>query len=211
MEEQKQQEPWEMEWIKKPIQAAVDIVEGAVKAFKEPWEMPWKAKATTPLTPSRKAPVERSKGFDMEGYLKTTASVESGNNPAAKARTSSATGLYQFTAGTWNDMVNSMNLDYTLADRKDPVKSQEVMKAFTQRNVEKAKEDLGREPTHLEAYMYHFLGKSAPKVLKAGEDEVAANLVTKAQAKSNKSVFYDKDGKAKTVKEVLAKYRERFE
>ena len=146
----------------------------------------------------------------MDSYLQTTAEVESSGNPNAKAKTSSAKGLFQFTAGTWNDMVNSMDLNYTLKDRADPEKAREVMRAFTSRNLEKAKKDLGREPTHVEVYMYHFLGRSAPKVLNAKEDEVAAELVTKAQARANKSVFYNKDGSAKTVKEVLDRYKERF-
>lgn len=212
MEEQKteQKAPWEQDWIAKPIQAVKEFVGDAVKAFKDPWEREWKQKPALPITPSPKAPVAPSKGFDMDSYLQTTASVESSGNPNAKAKTSSAKGLFQFTAGTWNDMVNSMGMNYTLNDRTDPEKAKAVMKEFTSRNLEKAKSDLGREPTHAEVYMYHFLGRSAPKVLNAKEDEVAAELVTKAQARANKAVFYNKDGSAKTVGEVLSKYKERF-
>lgn len=212
MEEQKteQKAPWEQEWIAKPIQAVKDLVDGAVKAFKEPWERDWKQKPAQPITPSKKPAVAPSKGFDMDSYIRTTMDVESSGNPNAKAKTSSAKGLFQFTAGTWNDMVNSMGVNYTLNDRANPEKAKEVMQEFTSRNLERAKLDLGREPTHTEVYMYHFLGRSAPKVLNAKEDEVAANLVTKAQAKANKAVFYNKDGSAKTVGEVLSKYKERF-
>jgi len=208
--------PWEMT----PSEIKTGMGEAPPPAPEQPkqapWEMAWKAvraffvPEAPKVAPAPKKPaVAPSKGFDMDSYLRTTAQVESSNNPRAKASTSSATGLYQFTAGTWNDVTNKMNVTYTLADRKDPVKSEEVMREFTKRNVERAREDLGREPTHLDAYMYHFLGRSAPKVLQADEKAIAASLVTKAQAKANKSVFFDKDGRARTVKEVLDRYREK--
>lgn len=212
MEEQKveQKMPWEQDWIQKPIQAVKTLVNDAVEGFKAPWERDWKQKPAQPITPVEKAPVARSKGFDMDSYLKTTAAVESGNNPGIKAKESSATGLYQFTAGTWNDMVNSMGVNYTLNDRKDPEKAHEVMREFTSRNLEKAKKDLGRDPTHTEAYLYHFLGRSAPKVLSASEDAKAVDLVTKAQAKANKNVFFNKDGSARTVGDIVSRFKEKY-
>lgn len=209
-EEPKVESPWDMDWAKKPFQAVATFVEDVVKAVKEPWDMPWKEKATTPSPTPVKPAVAPSKGFDMDSYIAKTAAVESSDNPNAKAKTSSAKGLFQFTAGTWNDMVNSLEKPYTLADRADPKKSEEVMREFTKRNVEKAKGVLGREPTQLDAYMFHFLGNSAPKFLKADGKELAYKQVTAAQAKANKSVFFDKEGRPKTVNEVVERYSERF-
>lgn len=214
MEENKQtteqSSPWERNWIKKPVQAVIEFVDNSVKAIKEPWEKTWKSKDTVPSPTPKKPAVEAPRAFDMDYYIQTTAKVESGNNPNAAAKTSSAKGLYQFTAKTWNEMVNALDLPYTLKDRTDPKKSEEVMRAFTQRNVEKAKSDLGREPTHTEAYMYHFLGNSASRFLKASGNDEAYKHVTPAQARANKSVFFDKEGRPKTVNDILDRYNERF-
>ena len=209
-EEPKVESPWDMEWVKKPFQAVTQFVEETVKGLKEPWEMPWKEKATAPSPTPVKPAVAPSKGFDMDSYITKTAAVESGGNPNAKAKTSSAKGLFQFTAGTWNEMVDKLELPYTLADRTDPKKSEEVMRKFTEKNVVKAKEVLGREPTQLDAYMFHFLGNSAPKFLKADGRELAYKQVTAAQARANKAVFFNKDGTPKTVNEVVERYSERF-
>lgn len=211
--------PWEMsaEEIKEAIGERLPALdEKPVDARKMPWEMAYEEIRSffkpkeIKIQPDKVEP-KRPKGFDLETYMKTTAAVESGNNPTAKAKTSTATGLYQFTAQTWDDMVNKLGLNYTREDRKDVVKAETVMKEFTSRNVERAKADLGREPTHTDVYMYHFLGRSAPKLLQADENTPAVNHVTKAQARANSSVFYRKDGSTRTVKEVLEKYRGRYQ
>ena len=204
------EQPWEMSWVKKPIQAVTEFVNKAVDAVKEPWEMPWQKKATPVSTPPEKPAVAPSKGFSVDEYIQKTAVVESGNNPNAKAKKSSAVGLYQFTASTWMDMVNRMDLPYTLMDRKDPKKSEEVMRKFTEMNYEKAKKDLGREPTNVDVYMYHFLGNNASTLLKAKGDEVAYKQVSPAQARANKPVFFHEDGTPKTVNQVLERYMGKF-
>ncbi len=43
-------------------------------------------------------------------YYRTLAMIESSGNPNAKASTSSASGLYQFTKGTWKNLVDQMGL-----------------------------------------------------------------------------------------------------
>ncbi|MBV8652476.1 MAG: transglycosylase SLT domain-containing protein, partial [Alphaproteobacteria bacterium] len=69
----------------------------------------------TPATERRKAAIDpavvqgirqasRESHVDF-GYLMAEAQQESGFQPDAKAATSSATGLYQFTDATWLDMV----------------------------------------------------------------------------------------------------------
>ena len=108
------------------------------------------------------------------------------------------------------DMVNRMDLPYTLMDRKDPKKSEEVMRKFTEMNYEKATKDLGREPTNVDVYMYHFLGNNASTLLKAKGDDVAYKQVSPAQARANKPVFFHEDGTPKTVNQVLERYMGKF-
>src|SRR5688572_6814594 len=118
-------------------------------------------------------------------YLLATAKVESNFNPGLKAKTSSATGLFQFIEQTWLGMmknagqalgfgnyadaitrnssgryqVNDPNLrNEILALRKDPAANAAMAGAFTQRNAAALKQRIGRNPTDGELYMAHFFG-----------------------------------------------------
>ena len=86
-------------------------------------------------------------------YFTKLAHVESNNNPLAKAKTSSAAGLYQFTKGTWEGLTKQLGLNYSLEDRFDPKKSREVVEAFTSQNERYLKNKLGREPNEAELYL----------------------------------------------------------
>jgi hypothetical protein len=205
--------PWKLNWSDKLKEATPEkgIVE-TVKDKVKPWLMEWGFISRENDKQSVKTPPVKdpSKPFDINQYLVKLAATESGNDPKAKAPTSSATGAHQFTSGTWMEMVNKMDLPYTLSDRTNPEKSAKVAKGFTEANVAKAKADLGREPTMLEAYMYHFVGKSAPRLIQAPYKDNAVDHVTPRQAKANKNVFYKPDGSPKTVGEVLNKYGDKF-
>ena len=91
-------------------------------------------------------------------YYKTLAMIESSGNPNARAKTSSASGLYQFTEGTWKEYINRAGLDYTLEDRFNPEKSRKVVEYFTKNNSKYLKSKLGKEPTSGDLYLAHFLG-----------------------------------------------------
>lgn len=214
--------PWKLGWNEVAKASGADVPEPTttqkvVKAVSDkvkPWLMEWGviAKESETQKPAEKQkPTESSKKhFDLKEYLSKLSSTESNDNPKAKAKTSSATGLHQFTSGTWMEMVNKLDLPYTLADRTNPEKSTKVVEEFTKKNLEKAQKDLGRSPTMTEAYLYHFVGRSAPKLILAPPEAIAIEFVTATQAKANKSVFYNKDGTPKTVREVKSKYEERF-
>jgi soluble lytic murein transglycosylase-like protein len=147
-----------------------------------------------------------------ESFTKKLEKVESGGNPDAKNPNSSATGLHQFLSDTWKETVKQMGKNYTLEDRKDPVKSREVFQFFTQKNVERAITDLGRPPVEHELYMYHLLGRNgAGDILQAAPDKPAVEFVSLKQAKANKNIFYNDKGKSRTVNEVLTTFRKKFE
>ena len=88
--------------------------------------------------------------------------IESGGDPKAKAKTSSATGLFQFIDDTWLDMIKRYRPDLTrgkskaqiLALRKDPTTSIEMGAHFTEENAA----TLGAGYADGDLYLAHFLG-----------------------------------------------------
>jgi hypothetical protein len=209
--------PWEQEWVQKPVQAvtesvqtAKETVKEAVKGFKWPWEMDWTSKTPEPTQEANKAPTKGSEGFGMAGYIDKLKAVESSGKADAKAKTSTATGPYQFISKTWMDVVNKHDLPYTLHDRTDPVKAYAVVEKFSNANLEKARKELGRTPTYAELYMYHFIDKNASKLINAPSDAPAVDYVSKIQAMRNKPVFFEKDGTPKTAGQVMNRFRKKF-
>jgi len=142
---------------------------------------------------------------DLNKYLKTIAMIESGGNPEAMAKTSSASGMFQFTKGTWEQMTKEMGVNYSLADRFDPKRAEEVAAYFTSKQKGQLERGIGREASSTDLYMSHFLGAGgATKFLNAmsqDPSQSAAGLDPRAAA-ANKNIYFDKQGKERTVQEV---------
>lgn len=170
-------------------------------------------------------------GVDFD-YLLQTAMRESSLNPEARARTSSAVGLFQFLEGTWlqvmkeegprlgyetyaNAISRTTNGDYVVADasaraqilklRENPQIAADLAAAFTRSNGEYLRNEFGRMPSPGELYIAHFVGaRGAEKLFKAGLEDPnqrAADLFPR-QAEANRSVFFDQDGQARTIRQV---------
>jgi len=139
-------------------------------------------------------------------YLRKLAFVESGNNPKAKAKTSSATGAHQFIDGTWQDMSKKYRLGYGLEDRYDPKKSEQVAKLYTQENESYLKPIVGRELNDAERYLGHFLGAGgASNLLKTWLQDPnipISQVMSPQQMSANRSIAYNKDGSPKTVGDI---------
>jgi Transglycosylase SLT domain len=150
-------------------------------------------------------------GVDFN-YLLAQARLESGLNPSARAATSSATGLYQFTGATWMDTLArhgaAYGLDRTsinapgmraqmMALRRDPGLSAMMAGALANDNRGVLSGVLGREPDSAELYLAHFLGaEGASKFLSGlGSDptQSAAALLPKAAA-ANRAIFFSGNG-----------------
>ena len=175
----------------------------------------------------------RATGAGFE-YLLNTAIRESNLNPNAKAKTSSATGLFQFIDQTWlgtmkqsgaahgygkfaDAITRTPSGRYTVADpamrekvfalRKDPAANAVMAGEFANANAKVLNDRLGRKPTDGELYMAHFLGASgAARFIRAAEanpNGKAAALFPRA-AHANNSIFYDKSGSARSLKQVYA-------
>lgn len=178
----------------------------------------------------RKAAGETGADFS---YLLKTAQRESGLNATAKATTSSATGLFQFTDDTWLRMVNRYGEKYglskeataisitdgkvnvsseatkaeILALRNDPVASSRMAGELANENAAYLKRGIGREPTSKELYVAHFMGpKGAVDLINAAQNETArkaADLFPSA-ARANPAIFQEKNGQPRSVAAVYA-------
>jgi hypothetical protein len=140
----------------------------------------------------------------MAKYLQTIALIESGGDKNAKAKTSSASGMFQFTEGTWKDMVKAMGKEYKSEDRFDPAKATEVAAFFSQKQKAQIEKSTGREAGQTDLYMAHFLGAGgASKFLKAKDKDSSqsAAALDPAAAKANQNIYYDK-GRERSVQEV---------
>jgi hypothetical protein len=118
-------------------------------------------------------------GVDMGSYMQAVAGAESGGNPNAKNPNSSATGTYQFTTGTWNDLAaQNPGAGLTPDGRTDPKQQEIAMRLLTAQNAKAlAGAGLPVNPTSL--YSAHFLGAGgAQKVLSASPDTPMTALVT---------------------------------
>jgi hypothetical protein len=165
-------------------------------------------------------------------YLLATAQVESNLNPKAKVATSSARGLFQFIEQTWLGMLKqegpalgygryagaiarTASGRYVVTDpswkaaimnlRADPTANAVMAGAFTRQNAAHLGRRLGRAPTEGELYIAHFLGAGgASRLIRAAESKPLARAaeIFPGAAKANRSIFYDKQGHARSASAV---------
>lgn len=161
------------------------------------------------------ARASQATGVDFD-YLLAQAKIESALNPSAKAGTSSAAGLYQFTNGTWLQMLDRHGARHGLGWAEgaidggriaDPTMRAQIMSMRYDPNAsalmaaELANENkttltgvLGREPDSAELYMAHFLGADGASrflsALQSDPSQSAAGILPKAAA-ANRAIFYD--------------------
>lgn len=181
----------------------------------------------------------RKTGADF-AFLMQKASAESSFNPTAKAKTSSATGLYQFIESTWLNMVKKHGDKFGLGDyadkiemkngkavclsdcdrkdilalRNDPEIAALMAGAFTAENKAHLQKNTKGDVGATELYFAHFMGAGgAAKFLNSravNGDAIAADIFP-AAAKANKNVFFDKQtGEARTLNEVYAFFDKKF-
>lgn len=171
-------------------------------------------------------------------YLMQQASAESSFNPKAKAKSSSASGLYQFIESTWLSMVKKYGDKHgmgeladkigangkvssraarneILALRNDPEKASALAAEFANENKEFLEQHWGGEVGSTELYFAHFMGAGgAAAFLKARDAnpfQQAALIFPKAAA-ANRNVFYDtKTGRPKSMDEVYAFFDKKFD
>lgn len=172
-------------------------------------------------------------GVDF-GFLLGTAHRESGYNPTARAPTSSAAGLFQFTEQTWLATVKRYGARYGYARytdmivrgadgryrvdggpearravmdlRLDPHAASLMAGELTSGNAAYLRGRIGREPTAGELYAAHFLGPQGSARL---IDQVRTNPGASAaalfpDAASANRTIFYRSGRPATVAEVYA-------
>ncbi|MBL1146940.1 MAG: transglycosylase SLT domain-containing protein [Pseudomonadota bacterium] len=162
-------------------------------------------------------------GVDFS-YLMAQASAESSFNPKARAKSSSATGLFQFLDQTWLQMVKKYGAEHGMGDyaekisltksgravvadaatrqeilnlRKDPEKASLMAAEMAAENGSRLEARLGRKVDAADLYMAHFLGAGgATQFLKTLDHapQKKADALLPEAAKANSAVFYDRAG-----------------
>ncbi len=175
------------------------------------------------------------------GYLLNTAMRESSLNPEARASTSSAAGLFQFIEQTWLGTMRSHGAEHgfqsyaeaiklgkdgrfsvadkgirqeILALRNDPRAASLMAGELTNDMRGGMEAALGRGVSAGELYVAHFLGpQAAVKMVKAAAETPSASAATffPDAASSNRKIFYDKTGGARTVSAVLESLKAKHE
>jgi hypothetical protein len=165
-------------------------------------------------------------------YLMDQARIESGMRPDARASTSSAAGLYQFTKQTWLGTVKqhgaahgltwaadaiSSNNDgtFSVADgalgtailnlRNNPEAAAFMAAEFAADNGAHLQARLGGHPEPVDLYLAHFLGaEGATRFLDAYRDnpEQAAAPIFPAAASANRTIFYRDSGAPRSLSEI---------
>jgi hypothetical protein len=167
-------------------------------------------------------------------FLLDQARVESGMDPAVPARTSSATGLYQFTKQTWLSTVKAHGASHELGWASDaisqgaggqlrisdPAMRQAIFDLRTQPEAASAMaaelasdnsdfltSETGHAPESVDLYLAHFLGAAgAARFITrfdANPNASAAPAFPEAAA-ANQSVFFRRDGTARSFSEIRA-------
>lgn len=160
--------------------------------------------------PSRALPsfAQAGEGGGMGDYLASTRAKESGGNDLARNPSSTATGRYQFTEGTWNGLARKYpNLGLTPNGRTDPAQQERAMQAFTRDNAQ-ALTAAGIPINPQTLYGAHFLGAfgftSFARGAANNPGAPAINFVGSDAARANRTVFFNRDGSPKTAGEVFA-------
>jgi hypothetical protein len=203
-----------------------------------PPALPQVADASSVSGAIRKA--ARNTGASFE-YLLATAKVESNLNPNLTVRTSSATGLFQFIEQTWlgvmkragkalgfghyadaisrnpagrYQVANPAMRDEIMQLRRNPAANAAMAGAFTQQNSATLSQRIGRAPSEAELYIAHFFGPAGATrlITAAGEQpRASAAAMFPAAARANRSIFYDRQGNARSVAGVYAELGRRYQ
>lgn len=166
----------------------------------------------------RSRPVQSADAID---YGRGTSIVGADGKPV-----SSATGVMQFTNGTFLDVmkapgvagrigvdITGMSDDQILELRKDPRVSVMAGAALAEQNKRALQQVLGRPVNDAEMYMAHFLGAGGATALIGafqGQPEQSAAALLPEAAKDHRNLFYASNGRALTVREVYSNISTQF-
>ena len=170
-------------------------------------------------------------GVDFK-FMLAKAQTESSFDPSAKARTSSASGLYQFIESTWLNTVRQHGAKHGLGQyaaqiaddagggpkvrdasarktildlRFDPRAASSMAAEFARSNYSQLENALGSGVNATDLYLAHFLGAGgATRFLASYRQDPQRVAATQfpEAAAANRGVFYDGGGRARTLEHV---------
>ena len=219
--------------IRAGFEAAARVHAAAAAAI-EGRAVPAARQIAAPDTPVESAIAQAAAATTVDfDYLLAQAEVESAMNPTARAATSSATGLYQFIDSTWLgtmkqhgarfglghvadqiEMSASGNAwvadparrEAILALRNDPRIASLMAAGLAEDNRAHLMPILGRQPSHAELYLAHFLGASGAgrflSELQADPGQNAAALFARPAA-ANRGIFFAPNGSPRSLAQVM--------
>ena len=197
--------------------------------------------ATATDIPQTKSPhsaiaeASRRTGVDFT-YLLGQAQIESGMRANARARTSSATGLYQFIEQSWlgvmkehgaehglgwasESIQRGANGRYHVPDagmrraildlRRDPRAASLMAAEHASDNKAALESMLGREANGTDLYMAHFLGLGGAKQFLGAMQAAPGRSgasMFPAAAAANRSIFYADGGRARSLGEIYDRF-----
>ncbi len=196
---------------------------------REDFDRTWGAVGTVPEAISVAA---QATSIDYE-FLLAQAYLESAMNPGARARTSSATGLFQFINSTWLSTVQRHGARFGLDDwaqqigsapgggvfmpdgasrqqllelRTDPLVASVMAAGLAEDNRHALEAVLQRAPNYTELYLAHFLGaRGATRfvTLLQYDPSVSASSHFPEAARANRAIFFERDGSARSLAGVM--------
>lgn len=129
----------------------------------------------------------QARGLDPDIAVQI-ARAESSLDPSAKAKTSSAQGLFQVIDKTWKEHGGKPG------KKTDVDENIRVGLNVLQANQKALRETLGRDPSASELYAAHFLGATGAKgVLLASDDTPVSQLLSERAIKANPGLLKDKN------------------
>jgi hypothetical protein len=145
------------------------------------------------------------------GYADRLFQSESGNNPNARASTSTAQGYGQFIDSTWNSLVNSPEgqaAGLTPDGRSDRQQSLAALKIYNDRTAS-LYQRAGIPMTQKTAYFAALLGPAgAVKAFRSDPNAIAAQVFPQ-EAAANKALFYD-NGQPRTIQQLYEYQTRKF-
>jgi len=171
--------------------------------------------------------------------LMAIADKESNFSSTAKAKTSSASGLFQFVEKTWLRAVKSFGHRYGRVEeanaiaegqdaiasvapqkraqilnlRNDPYLSAALAAEMLKKDSAKISGKVGRQLTSGETYLIHFLGpEDTERFMKAMDEtpQMSAAALLPKPARANRPIFYEQQGR-KMKERTVAEVHEAFE
>lgn len=167
------------------------------------------------------------------GFLRDLARKESREDIAARPidpdtglpDMNGAYGLTQFVRSTWDDVTRSHGptLGYVRPEsddehydrRADPRWALAFGATLADENAQALQRATGMRPSEGDVYLAHFVGSDVASALLRADRSYrgslpAASFVSAQAARNNRSVFFDRDGRARSVHEVITRQEQGF-